>query len=351
MAKRSQTAQEVTQRMSLMSLSDMVLALAPVGMIFLMVLPVPAWLLDLGFVLSISLSLTILIVALTVDEPMDFSAFPTVLLFVTLFRLSLNVASTRLILLRGDEGSSAAGRVIEAFGQFVVGGNYVVGFIVFVILVVINFVVITKGATRIAEVSARFTLDAMPGKQMAIDADLNAGLIGEAEARQRRHHVQKEGDFHGAMDGASKFVRGDAIAGIIILAINIIGGILIGILQAGLSVADAARIYSLLSVGDGLVSQIPALIVSTASGMIITRTSSSGNLGKQLGKQLFSRPQAMAVVAGILTLFALIPGCPFLPFIFMAGVCGWMSKFSGQLKEDETGVKEGEKGQDHKNKG
>ncbi|MCH8055085.1 MAG: flagellar biosynthesis protein FlhA, partial [Deltaproteobacteria bacterium] len=258
------------------------------------------------------------------------------LLFVTRFRRSLNVASTRLILLRGNEGPSAAGRVIEAFGQFVVGGNYVVGFIVFVILVVINFVVITKGATRIAEVAARFTLDAMPGKQMAIDSDLNAGLIGEAEARQRRHRVQKEGDFHGAMDGASKFVRGDVIAGLIILVVNVLGGFFIGVFQKGLSVAEAARIYTLLSVGDGLASQIPALIVSTAAGMVITRTSSTGDLGKELERQLLCRPQALAVVAGILTLFAFIPGFPFFPFALAAMAAGGFSYNAtvGQTKEE-----------------
>jgi len=248
------------------STTDLGLALALVGVIVMMVIPVPSFLLDLTLVLSLSLSLTILIVALYVKEPLDFSSFPLVLLFATLFRLSLNVASSRLILLHGEEGTTAAGHVIEAFGQFVVGGNYAVGIIVFAILLVINFVVITKGATRIAEVAARFTLDAMPGKQMAIDADLNAGLINETEARQRRQRVQREGDFYGAMDGASKFVRGDAVAGLIILAVNLVGGFFIGVLQKGVSVSAAAQIYSLLSVGDGLVSQIPGLIVSTAAG-------------------------------------------------------------------------------------
>ncbi|MCS6924377.1 MAG: flagellar biosynthesis protein FlhA [Candidatus Binatia bacterium] len=321
------------QRLTVVSGTELGLALALVGVLVMMVLPVPAWLLDLALVLSISLALTVLVVALYVQEPLDFSAFPAVLLFSTLFRLALNVASTRLILLHGEEGTAAAGRVIEAFGQFVVGGNYVVGFIVFLILVVINFVVITKGATRIAEVAARFTLDAMPGKQMAIDADLNAGLINEAQARQRRYRIQKEGDFYGAMDGASKFVRGDAIAGLIILAVNLVGGFFVGVFQKGLDVAQAARTYSLLSVGDGLVSQIPALIISTAAGMVVTRTASGADLGKELGVQLFWRPQALAVVAGILALFALIPGFPFFPFVLTAAVAAGVSYTVGHAKE------------------
>jgi len=274
------------------------------------------------------------------------------LLFTTLARLSLNVASTRLILLHGEEGTSAAGHVIEAFGQFVVGGNYAVGIIVFVILVVINFVVITKGATRIAEVAARFTLDAMPGKQMAIDADLNAGMINEAEARRRRHRIQKEADFHGAMDGASKFVRGDAVAGLIILGINLLGGFVIGVLQKGLEVATAARTYSLLSVGDGLVSQIPALIVSTAAGMVVTRTASGVDLGQELGSQLLWRPQALMIVAGILTLFALIPGFPALPFLLAAGAMGWVASTGGWSVDEEQEVKaEGAKTEQQKSDG
>src|SRR5215475_2024607 len=248
------------QKQSRLTGADLGPSLALVGVLAMMVLPVPAFLLDLMLVLSISLALTILVVSLYVNQPLDFSAFPSLLLFTTLARLALNVSSTRLILLHGEEGPSAAGHVIEAFGQFVVGGNYAVGIIVFLILIVINFIVITKGSTRIAEVAARFTLDAMPGKQMAIDADLNAGMINEAEARRRRHNVQKEGDFYGAMDGASKFVRGDAIAALIILGINLIGGFIIGVLQKGLDAGTAAQTYSLLSVGDGLVSQIPALL-------------------------------------------------------------------------------------------
>src|ERR1043166_8205983 len=267
--------------------TELLPALGLTGVIVMLVLPVPPFLLDLVLVLSISLSLTILIVALYVKEPLDFSAFPTVLLFVTLFRLALNVASARLILLRGEEGVYAAGRVIAAFGQFVVAGNYAVGFIVFIILAIINFIVITKGATRIAEIAARFTLDAMPGKQMAIDADLNAGIINDAEARQRRQRIQREGDFYGAMDGASKFVRGDAVAGLVILAVNLLGGFFVGVMQKGFEIGEAARLYSLLSVGDGLVTQIPALIVSTAAGMVVTRTASGGDLGVEIIKQPF----------------------------------------------------------------
>ena len=288
------------------------------GVIVVMILPMPAFLLDLALVMSIALSLTILIVSLNVKEPLEFSAFPAVLLFATLFRLALNVATARLVLLRGEEGVNAAGHVIAAFGQFVVAGNYAVGFIVFAILVVINFVVITKGATRIAEVAARFTLDAMPGKQMAIDADLNAGSINEAEARQRRQRIQKESDFYGAMDGASKFVRGDAVAALIILAVNLLGGFFVGVMQKDMSIADAARLYSLLSIGDGLVSQIPALIVSTAAGMLVTRTASSGDFGSDIAKQLLWNPKVLNVVAVILSLFIFVPGFPAMPFFLAA---------------------------------
>jgi flagellar biosynthesis protein FlhA len=302
--------------------TELVPALGLTGVIVMMVLPVPPLLLDLALVTSISLSLTVLIVSLHVREPLDFSAFPSVLLFATLFRLALNVASVRLILLRGEEGVSAAGQVIAAFGQFVVAGNYIVGFIVFVILVLINFVVITKGATRIAEVAARFTLDAMPGKQMGIDADLNSGLINEAEARQRRQRIQRESDFYGAMDGASKFVRGDAIAGLVILGVSLLGGFCVGVMQKGMTVTDSARLYSLLSVGDGLVSQIPALIVSTAAGMVVTRTSSAGELGIEISKQLFWNAKALAIVAGILALFMFIPGFPAIPFFLAAATIG-----------------------------
>jgi flagellar biosynthesis protein FlhA len=318
------------------------------GVIILMILPVPAFVLDLSLVLSIALSLTILIVSLYVKEALDFSAFPSVLLFATLFRLALNVASTRLILLRGEEGASAAGHVIAAFGQFVVSGNYAVGFIVFIILVIINFIVITKGATRIAEVAARFTLDAMPGKQMAIDADLNAGLINEAEARLRRQRIQKESDFYGAMDGASKFVRGDAVAGLIILAVNLVGGFFVGMMQKGMAAGDAAQLYSLLSVGDGLVSQIPALIVSTAAGMVVTRAASGGELGLEIAKQLFWNPRVLVVVAAILLLFVLVPGFPAIPFFLAAALIGGIAytlinKDTEHLQQEPTGATQPEK--------
>jgi flagellar biosynthesis protein FlhA len=261
----------------------------------------------------------VLLVALYVFKPLDFALFPTVLLLTTLLRLSLNVASTRVVLLRGHTGPDAAGKVIESFGHFLVGNNYAVGIIVFVILVIINFVVITKGAGRIAEVAARFTLDAMPGKQMAIDADLNAGLIGEAEARRRRQEVAKEAEFYGAMDGASKFVRGDAIAGIIIMLINIVGGLAIGMTQHGLGLAQAAENYTLLTIGDGLVAQVPALIISTAAGILVTRVSAEQDLNQQLLDQLASRPQVLYITAGIIGVLGLIPGMPHLAFLLIAG--------------------------------
>ena len=326
------------QRTLAVSSADLGLAAAVVGTLMVMVLPIPPQLLDLGLVASIALSLTILVVSLYLREPLDFSAFPSVLLFATLSRLALNVASTRLILLRGEQGPAAAGRVIETFGQFVVGGNYAVGLIVFVILVVVNFVVITKGATRIAEVAARFTLDAMPGKQMAIDADLNAGLLNEAEARRRRYRIQKEGDFYGAMDGASKFVRGDAVAGLVILAVNLLGGFFIGVIQKGLSAADAARTFSLLSVGDGLATQIPALLVSTAAALVVTRMASGAELGREFKTQLFCHPRALAVVAGMLATFALLPGFPALPFLLAAAAAGGISYRAGQGEGAEPGA-------------
>jgi len=318
-------AQAKTQEKRGISWGDTAPALGLVGVLMLLMLPVPPWLLDFTLVISMALSLTILMVSFSVKEPLDFAAFPTVLLFATLFRLGLNVASARLILMRGEEGSAAAGHVIEAFGQFMMGGNYAVGFIVFVILTVVNFVVITKGATRIAEVAARFTLDAMPGKQMAIDADLNAGLINDTEAKFRRVRIQKEADFYGSMDGASKFVRGDAVAGIIILAVNLLGGFFIGVMQKGLSVGHAAGLYSLLSIGDGLVAQLPAIIVSTAAGVVVTRTSSDVGLAAELGRQLLWNPKALGVVAGSLGLLAFMPGMPAIPFLLTALLVGGIS--------------------------
>jgi len=292
----------------------------------MMILPLPPVLLDVLFTFNIALSLIVLLISLYTTRPLEFSIFPTVLLITTLMRLSLNVASTRVVLLDGHTGTDAAGKVIEAFGHFLVGGNYAVGLMVFLILVLINFMVITKGAGRIAEVSARFTLDAMPGKQMAIDADLNAGLIGEDEARRRRAEIAQEADFYGAMDGASKFVRGDAVAGILIMLINVIGGLIVGMAQHDMSLASAASNYTLLAIGDGLVAQIPALVISTAAGIVVTRVSSEQDLNQQFLSQVFGRPQALFMTAGILSLLGLIPGMPNAAFLFIGSVlaaAGW----------------------------
>ena len=288
----------------------------------MMVLPVPPMLLDLVFTFNIALSIIVLLVAVYTLKPLDFSVFPTVLLLTTLLRLSLNVASTRVVLLEGHTGPDAAGKVIEAFGQFLVGGNYAVGLVVFAILVIINFVVITKGAGRIAEVSARFTLDAMPGKQMAIDADLNAGLIAEDEARRRRKEISQEADFYGAMDGASKFVRGDAVAGIIILFVNIIGGLAIGMMQHDLDFSTASKSYVLLAIGDGLVAQIPALVISTAAGIVVSRVGAESTIGDQLIAQLMSNSQVLLITAAILALMGLIPGMPNFAFLLLAAILG-----------------------------
>jgi len=286
----------------------------------MMVVPLPPFMLDLLFTFNIALAIMVLMVSLYTVKPLDFSAFPIVLLITTLLRLSLNVASTRVVLLEGHTGPDAAGKVIEAFGHFLVGGNYAVGIVVFVILVVINFVVITKGAGRIAEVSARFTLDAMPGKQMAIDADLNAGLIAEDEARRRRSEIAQEADFYGAMDGASKFVRGDAVAGIVIMLINLIGGLVVGMLQHDLDIATAARNYTLLTTGDGLVAQIPALIISTAAGMVVSRVATGQSISTQLTGQLLGNPSVLFLTAGILGVMGLLPGMPHLAFLLLAAV-------------------------------
>ncbi|MGR9106359.1 MAG: flagellar biosynthesis protein FlhA, partial [Gammaproteobacteria bacterium] len=282
-------------------------------------LPLPAFVLDLLFTFNITLSLIILLVVVYTARPLDFAVFPTVILVATLLRLGLNVASTRVVLLRGHEGADAAGKVIQAFGEFVIGGNFAVGLVVFSILVIINFVVVTKGAGRVSEVSARFTLDAMPGKQMAIDADLNSGLISQDEARERRMEITREADFYGSMDGASKFVRGDAIAGILILFINMIGGLIIGMSQHELSLTDAAHHYVILTIGDGLVAQIPALLLSTASAVIVTRvTSSSQDIGQQFSAQLLDNPKPLAISAGAVGLLGLIPGMPNVPFLLLA---------------------------------
>ena len=288
----------------------------------MMVLPLPAMLLDVFFTFNIAISIMVLLVAMYTRKALEFSIFPTVLLVTTLLRLSLNVASTRVVLLEGHGGPDAAGKVIEAFGHFLVGGNYAVGIVVFAILVVINFVVITKGAGRVAEVAARFTLDAMPGKQMAIDADLNAGLIAEDEARKRRTEVGQEAEFYGSMDGASKFVRGDAVAGIIILFINVIGGFVVGVLQHDMAVGDAAKQYTLLTIGDGLVAQIPALIISIAAGLVVTRVGSDRDMGEQFIGQIFRDPNVMAITAGIVGTLGLIPGMPNLVFLTLAGGLG-----------------------------
>lgn len=285
------------------------------GTILMLIFPVPPVMLDLLLAVSIAMALLILLVILYVEEPADFAGFPTLLLFVTLFRLALNVASTRLILLDGY-----AGHIIEAFGNFVVRGNYVVGLVVFLILVLINFVVITKGAGRIAEVAARFTLDAMPGKQMAIDAELSAGLLNEEQARTRRRKVEQEADFYGAMDGASKFVRGDAIAAVLITLINVLGGFAIGIMQKGMSMGDSLQRFTLLSIGDGLVSQVPALVTSMAAGMLVTRAAARNNLGEELGKQLLFYPRALLILSGMLLVLAVVPGLPMLPFLVLAAI-------------------------------
>ena len=299
----------------------------------MMVIPLPPFLLDIFFTFNIALSLIVLLAVIYSLRPLEFAVFPTVILISTLLRLSLNVASTRVVLLEGHTGPDAAGKVIESFGDFVVGGNYTVGFVVFAILVVINFVVVTKGAGRISEVTARFTLDAMPGKQMAIDADLNAGLINQEEAKLRRSEVAQEADFYGAMDGASKFVRGDAIAGILILFINILGGLAIGVVQHDLPMADAARIYTLLTIGDGLVAQIPSLFLSTAAAIIVTRVSSSSNMGEQIIFQLFQSPKTLYITSGILGLIGIIPGMPNVAFLLFAGLAGGLAYWMGENKE------------------
>ncbi|NWF97648.1 MAG: flagellar biosynthesis protein FlhA [Nitrospirae bacterium] len=304
---------------------DIVIALSIVSVLGIMILPIPTFMLDILLSFSISLSIIILITGVYIGKPLDFSVFPSILLLTTLFRLSLNIASTRLILLNGNEGTEAAGQVIKSFGSFVVGGNYAVGFILFLILVVINFVVITKGSGRIAEVAARFTLDAMPGKQMAIDADLNSGLIDEAEARRRRAIIAQEADFYGAMDGASKFVRGDAVAGLIITGINIIGGLLIGVIQKGISVGEAAKTYTILTIGDGLVSQIPALLISTAAGIVVSRAGTDSNLGKDITKQVIFNPKSLGTASGIMVVLGIIPGLPHIPFLMLSAASGMLA--------------------------
>src|SRR3954454_5476284 len=304
---------------TLLKRGDIALAIGVLTILVVLILPLPPILLDLALAISIILSVLILMTALFIHTPLEFSAFPTILLIATMLRLALNLASTRLILSRGHEGTDAAGHVIEAFGNFVMSGNFVIGIIVFAILVTVNFVVITKGSGRIAEVAARFHLDSMPGKQMAIDADLSAGLIDEKVAKARRKELEDESGFFGAMDGASKFVRGDAVAGLLVVFINIIGGIIIGVAQQGLGFAEAARTYTTLTVGDGLVTQVPALIVSTAAGLLVSKAGVSGAADKALMKQLSGYPQALGMSAGVMLVLALLPGIPTIPFLALGG--------------------------------
>ncbi|UCD11199.1 MAG: flagellar biosynthesis protein FlhA [Nitrospinaceae bacterium] len=304
---------------------EVTVALGVITILAVMVMPIPTFLLDLLLSFSLTFSIIILLVSVFLKAPLEFSVFPSLLLIVTLLRLSLNVASTRIILLHGQEGSDAAGQVIKSFGSFVVGGNYVVGTVIFIILVMINFIVITKGSVRTSEVAARFTLDAIPGKQMSIDADLNAGIISEQDARKRRQTLEREADFYGSMDGAIRFVRGDAIAGILITLVNILGGFGIGVLQKGMDVNDAAQIYTLLTIGDGLVSQMPALVVSTAAGLVVTRAVSDKNLPFELMGQLLNQPYAFVIASAALFFFGLIPGLPHLPFFILAAIAGFIA--------------------------
>ena len=317
--------------------SDIYVAVALIGVLSLMIIPLPAFILDIFLAASITIALTILLICLYTEHPLDFSVFPSVLLVTTLYRLALNIASTRLILLHGSEGADSAGAVIKAFGLFVVGGNYIVGAVIFLILVIINFVVITKGAGRVAEVAARFTLDAMPGKQMAIDADLSAGLLTDKEAKLRRLKISREADFYGSMDGASKFVRGDAIAGIMIVLINIFGGLLIGVWQQGMPLMNALTNYTLLTIGEGLVAQIPALIISTAAGILVTRSADENSFGQELTGQFMNYPKAFYVSSGVMFLFALIPGLPHFAFLVLAGtalLAGKMAREKAEVVED-----------------
>ncbi|MGZ5834759.1 MAG: flagellar biosynthesis protein FlhA [Xanthobacteraceae bacterium] len=307
---------------TLLRRGDLALAIGVLTILMVLILPLPPLLLDFALAISIIFSVLILMTALFIHAPLEFSAFPTVLLIATMLRLALNLASTKLVLAHGHEGTSTAGHVIEAFGNFVMAGNYVIGIIVFTILVVVNFVVITKGSGRIAEVAARFNLDAMPGKQMAIDADLSAGLIEEKEAKRRRKQLEDESSFYGAMDGASKFVRGDAVAGLLVVFINIIGGMIIGIAQQGLSFADAGRSYTLLTVGDGLVTQVPALIVSTAAGLLVSKAGLGEAADKVLIRQLSGYPKALGMSGAVMLVMALLPGIPMLPFLFLGGGAG-----------------------------
>src|SRR3954447_19862870 len=312
---------------------DLALAFGVLTILVVLILPLPPLLLDMALAISIILSVLILMTALFIHAPLEFSSFPTVLLISTMLRLALNLASTRLILSRGHEGTDAAGHVIEAFGNFVMSGNFVIGIIVFVILVIVNFVVITKGSGRIAEVAARFHLDAMPGKQMAIDAELSTGAIDDKEARRRRQKLEDEGGFFGAMDGASKFVRGDAIAGLLVTFINILGGMIIGIAQQGLSFSDAAHSYTVLTVGDGLVTQVPALIVSTAAGLLVSKAGVSGSADKALLSQLSGYPKALGMAGAVMLAMALLPGIPMIPFVALGGGAGALAYIANKRQK------------------
>jgi flagellar biosynthesis protein FlhA len=319
MAAASASAFDTLKQISRRGAGAPIVMLAALAMVML---PLPPFLLDILFSFNIALSLVILLAVIYVMRPLEFAAFPTVVLMATLLRLALNIASTRVVLLHGHNGPGAAGKVIEAFGEFVIGGNFAVGLVVFAILTIINFVVVTKGATRVSEVTARFTLDAMPGKQMAIDADLNAGLLTQEQARERRQEVREEADFYGSMDGASKFVRGDATAGILILLINIVGGFFVGVMQHGLSAGEAAKTYTLLTIGDGLVAQVPALMLSIATAVIVTRVSRAQDMGKQVLGQVFGQPRALAVAGVVLGVMGLIPGMPNIAFLLLGAICG-----------------------------
>jgi flagellar biosynthesis protein FlhA len=333
------------KRFSMGANVDIGISVGIVAILMVMIIPLPTGILDVLLALNITIGVMVLLLTIYAVRPLDFSVFPSLLLVTTLFRLSLNIASTRLILLNGHSGPLAAGQIIKSFGSFVVGGNPTVGLVVFVILVVINFVVITKGAGRIAEVAARFTLDAMPGKQMSIDADLNAGLVDEATARTRRAEIAKEAEFYGAMDGASKFVRGDAIAGIIITLVNIVGGLVIGVLQMGLDLSTAVQNYTLLTIGDGLVSQIPALVISTAAGILVTRAGAEGNIGTELAQQFGVNPRALMISSGIIFLFALAPGMPAVPFMLLSAAVFFFGRAvlgSEQKKRQEAESEEPE---------
>lgn len=345
---RSQMIGDVRSNLSGLKQGNLGIPLLLLVMLSMVMLPIPPFLLDVLFTFSIALSIVVLLVSIYALRPLDFAVFPTVLLAATLLRLGLNVASTRVVLMHGHEGHASAGQVIQAFGEVVIGGNYVVGIVVFAILMIINFVVVTKGAGRISEVSARFTLDAMPGKQMAIDADLNAGLIDQSEAKKRRSEVSQEADFYGSMDGASKFVRGDAIAGLLILFINLIGGIAIGIFQHDLPFSEAGKVYTLLTIGDGLVAQIPSLLLSTAAAIMVTRVSSSEDMGAQVNRQMFASPRALAVTAAIMITMGMVPGMPHFFFIGLgliaAGAAYWIANKQRVVKEDE--IKEVQRQQD-----